>query len=741
MFSKIRIITFISLLSLAAALFAEGSSLPVERYALYVASTKGNATLADLRYPGSDAKKLADTMIEIGGVKKQNSFVLVDSSKEEIDGAFENISAIISSRNKKVRRTEFLFYYSGHSDEEALLLGDETYDYVSLKSTISSVPSDVHVVMLDSCFSGNFIRAKGGVKQKSFLVDDSSVVQGHAYLSSSSATEASQESDSIEASYFTNSLINGLRGAADTSGDNKVSLNELYYYAFNDTLLQTETSEIGPQHPSYNITLVGSGDLILTDISDADSMLIIRPEVEGRFLIRTLEGKLAAEINKAAGNRMTLALPAGFYSIIVVGPVYTGQAAVKLAEGEAYTLEENTLRRVNLKEGTARGPAPQKSEGPFDDAETQNVLNQARLNAGVEIPQTVAADSAQAADAQSEQAVAETAKPNQPAQSAQQEVIHATADIYDGTNRSSFDASDITLYSAENINGYVPFVLSLTPTICVPFNAKNAMVSVSPLVDIRNSVMGIQASGLLSLLHGKSNTAQVSGFMGIAEDDFAGAQVSGFMSISNHSFEGSQVSGFMNIADDVSGCQVAGFMNIAENVDGCMVSGFLNIARSCNGVAIGVINVIDDGIKDFSWGFYSGNWMLQYQGGTKVLHTTLCAATNSLFNPTLFIGSFGIGHRILTGVDYVRPIIDLEVFWNQMFFDGVSSIFDCYFYPSLRLSIGWKNCFFIFETQLEVFNWNSPAFNNDVINKSKDHIIFSNDDYSVHYKWGIAFRI
>ena len=79
---------------------------------------------------------------------------------------------------------------------------------------------------MDSCYSGNFIRTKGGQHRKPFLIDDSSVVTGHAYLSSSSDKESSQESDEIESSYFTNAMITGLRGAADASGDNKVTLND-----------------------------------------------------------------------------------------------------------------------------------------------------------------------------------------------------------------------------------------------------------------------------------------------------------------------------------------------------------------------------------------------------------------------------------------------------------------------------------------------------------------------------------
>lgn len=260
---------------LAGSLFAAG----VDRYAIYVGSNNGGKDRQKLLYAGTDAQNLKNAMIDVGGISESNSYLLIDPTKKQIDAAIKDVSEKIQKNKGRDARSEFLFYYSGHSDEEAILLGENRYDYSSLKQTISDIPSDIHVVILDSCYSGNFIRTKGGQKKKPFLVDDSSVVKGHAYLSSSSETESSQESDEIEASYFTNAVITGLRGAADTSGDKKVTLNELYSYAFNDTLHKTEETKAGPQHPNYNITLVGSGDLILSDFSESDSIVSIAKTV------------------------------------------------------------------------------------------------------------------------------------------------------------------------------------------------------------------------------------------------------------------------------------------------------------------------------------------------------------------------------------------------------------------------------------------------------------------------------
>ena len=79
------------------------SGAAIERYALYVASNRGGNGRETLKYAGTDAESLAKTMIEIGGVRKQNSFILVDSTREEIEGAFDNITSIIE-RNKYPER-------------------------------------------------------------------------------------------------------------------------------------------------------------------------------------------------------------------------------------------------------------------------------------------------------------------------------------------------------------------------------------------------------------------------------------------------------------------------------------------------------------------------------------------------------------------------------------------------------------------------------------------------------------
>ncbi len=359
-------------------------SVAVERFALYVAANNGGKEREVLRYAASDAEKLKNTMQEIGGIDSKNSIILTEPNQIEVEKALQKFAEKVNSAKETARRTEFIFYYSGHSDENALLLGEESYGYSQLKSAINSVPSDIHVVMLDSCFSGNFIRAKGGSRQKSFLVDESSVVSGHAYLSSSSESEASQESDLIQSSFFTHALITGLRGAADSSGDNKISLNELYHYAFNETLSQTEQSTIGTQHPSFDITLVGSGDLVLSDISTAESILVLNSDLQGKIYIRNNDtGVLISEIKKSAGNSIPLALSSGNYKVTMIQENQTFESNVKLKAGRSVSLLAKKFKKVNTTDTRTRGGTFIQNEQP--SSENRNDIYK-------DLPETESAD-------------------------------------------------------------------------------------------------------------------------------------------------------------------------------------------------------------------------------------------------------------------------------------------------------------------------------------------------------------
>lgn len=326
----------------------------VERYGLYIGANNGGNSKSILSYAESDATSFKNTMSELGGIPNENSILLLSPKKNEIDDAFAKLSNSIL-KNKSKNRTEVIIYYSGHSDEDGLFLNNSCYSYSDLKKQINSIPCDIHVVILDSCYSGSFIRTKGGIKQKPFLLDDSSKVSGHAYLSSSSEWESSQESDEIEGSFFTNSLLSGLRGAADSNNDKKVTLNELYSYAFLETLHKTEETKSGPQHPNYNITLTGSGDLVLTDYSNSNCLLEISEDVLGKIIIRNENGKIISELDKNETIPILLALPDGKYKITQILNNVTSIANYEIKKNETVILKTSDLESVTQKENLQKG--------------------------------------------------------------------------------------------------------------------------------------------------------------------------------------------------------------------------------------------------------------------------------------------------------------------------------------------------------------------------------------------------
>jgi hypothetical protein len=628
----------------ALAESTDGDSLPVERYALYVASNSGGAGRETLKYAYTDATRLARTLGEIGGIRGENSLILSDPTPREINDAFADISALVRKNSARARRTEFIFYYSGHSDEKSFLLGKESFSYADLKAAIDRVPSDVHVVMLDSCYSGNFVRTKGGSRQKPFLMDDSSNVQGHAYLSSSSGFESSQESDVIQASYFTHALVTGLRGAADTSGDSKVSLNELYHYAFNETLSDTELSSAGPQHPSYDITLVGSGDLVLTDLSVAESVLHIGIPYEGRFFIRDSSGQLVSELNKTRGTEISLALPAGTYIISIVSGISTTQGTVTIAKGERLSLSDDSFVPVQKTVGRSRG-----GETIPPDEERYHAF-MFTLAPGVVIPFNTENTNAKVS-------------------------IGGLWTINDRI--SGVQANIVGGTINENLKGLQASALASVSSGAIRGVQASFFVNLSQTKD--QNITALQASGVVNIANGYIRGGQVAGYVNVAMNGFYGGQVAGFLNQARGTSSGFQTSGFMNIAKDIRGAQLSPFLNVAHTVEGAQI-GLINIAESNTGASIGILNFIQNGIMSPAIYCDSNRAMfIQFQGGTKAFYTTFLFGTD-LGDADFAEFGFGIGTR----VTIVKNLsCDFEILSKHLFNEhtkcpeGNEEDFDC----------------------------------------------------------------
>jgi hypothetical protein len=347
-------------LLLANAVEAQ-TNVRLQRYTLIVGANFGGADRPVLKYGVSDAERFARVMVDLGGVSPEHNTILKQPKLRDLIDGLDLLTRRVADARRLAgpgaARTEVIVYYSGHADEKGLLLGEDRYSYVSLRDRLDQIPADVRIAVLDACASGAFTRIKGGRSRPPFLVDQSASMRGHAFLTSSAANEVAQESDRIRASYFTHYLVSGLRGAADHSGDGRITLNEAYQFAFSETLGRTVDSRGGAQHPSYDINMSGTGDVVMTDVRQLSATLVLGEEVEGRFFVRNAAQELIVEVYKPYGRAVALGVEPGAYEVRVEREKAALLAKVSVTDGGRVVVDRAQFDPTTVEMTRSRGSA------------------------------------------------------------------------------------------------------------------------------------------------------------------------------------------------------------------------------------------------------------------------------------------------------------------------------------------------------------------------------------------------
>lgn len=190
-----------------------------------------------LRYTDDDAYQIyAFLKSPEGGALPDNQIKLLideDATRDNIVTAMRTIF-LRADENDVV-----MFYFSGHGLPGAFLPTDydgekNTLDHNTIVSILKASKAKHKLVLADACHSGSLSTAKTPVTNslRRYYEAFESTKGGTALLMSSRGEEYSLEDGGLRSGVFSHFLIKGLKGEADSDGNQIITIQELYDYIF-----------------------------------------------------------------------------------------------------------------------------------------------------------------------------------------------------------------------------------------------------------------------------------------------------------------------------------------------------------------------------------------------------------------------------------------------------------------------------------------------------------------------------
>lgn len=722
----IKKIIFIVSLLLSMSIFSN-ESIQIKRYAILVGANNGGDERAILRYAETDAKMIASVFSDIGGIENSNSILLLNPTKDSLIRSFKKLSNFITKIESEAR-TEVVFYYSGHSDEEGLLIRDDHLSYKDLKRYLDNTNADVKIGILDSCSSGAFTRLKGGRHNAPFLVDESIKTEGHAYITSAAEDEAAQESNRLQASFFTHYLVSALRGAADTSADGKVSLHEAYSYASNETLARTESTQAGAQHASYDFRLSGSGDLVLTDLRDAESHLVLVENDFGRFFIRDSQDNLISEVNKRYGSPLKISVPASKYTIIKeVDGLYSKQV-IPLNSGYLVEVDPNRYESFTPESNVSRGHSPSQIEYDLNVPDSTAFLSWTTMDkiraTNMDINFISKAGSLEGFQMSFGNFVVNDAYGAQ---------VAAFLNV-NGGDLSGLQFSGLFNVTGGNIENWGVQFSGLFNSVARGSDSLTFQNSgLFNTIGLDTEGFTFQNSGLFNIIGGNSHsfTWQMTGIFNKSKD-INGFQLSGILNLADE-LKGAQISSIYNKAADVYGAQIA-LINFADYVYGTQI-GIINVNKDIKGLSLGFLNISTEGRKNFSYRYNGSNreHYLDYQFGSSYFYNILYVGLpTNIFDIDRVNFGLGFGFYIPLGLIYTEIDLSLN---NKISYSPEEEFRYNGGYPNINIKVGvpiWKDIAVFIGTSIEF-----PQVTN--LPDDYNEEMYNLEDFKQTYFFGIRF--
>jgi uncharacterized caspase-like protein len=309
------------------------------KYALIIGNTEyTDPGLAQLSAPGKDAEDFARVLNdpEIGAFDKVN--ILLNQSSSAVSEAMDEFF------DQKKPDDLLVLYFSGHGvrDELGAL-------YLAVKNTIrtrlrsTAIKSDYireamdqsrskrQVLILDCCNSGAF--AQGTKAATGVSIGIASAFEsgyGRIILTASDSTQFAWEGDKVigetDNSLFTHYLVKGLDGEADLDGDGRITVDELYDYAYEKVRLAT------PKQTPSKFSSKQQGEIVLRQSTRIEN---IKPQPLPDELIGEIEDT-RPYVREAAVQKLEKILKGK----------NIGLARSALEALEKIATDENTTRRV-----------------------------------------------------------------------------------------------------------------------------------------------------------------------------------------------------------------------------------------------------------------------------------------------------------------------------------------------------------------------------------------------------------
>lgn len=225
------------IIALLLTLFIIGASLQARTFALLV----GMSNYDDPNVTTLSAKDVKDLATVLRTTTKD---VTVLTSKY---ATLDNVTAKLTKITRTAQKGDrIIFFFNGHGFNGGLGLYHSSLYYRNLVKMLADTKASEVLVFINACFSGSAGDAvtDTGSGSDNFF-DGLKARDGHVYMLSSRSNESSWSGGWIDKGFFTQALISGLRGKADTDHDYTITVIELFKHIHKDVVRRSE----GIQHP------------------------------------------------------------------------------------------------------------------------------------------------------------------------------------------------------------------------------------------------------------------------------------------------------------------------------------------------------------------------------------------------------------------------------------------------------------------------------------------------------------